>query len=63
MSLGLGLGLVAGLCGAVRAASTKFDVIYTWHRFKVLSPREMLLQDIAVTMSCHAGLGYGNDNL
>ena len=29
MSLGLGLGLVAGLRGTVRAASTRFDVIYT----------------------------------
>ena len=25
----LGLGLVASLCGGVRAASTRFDVIYT----------------------------------
>ena len=44
----LGLGLVASLCGAVRAASTRFDVIYTWPRFKVSSPRETLLQGIAV---------------
>ena len=46
MSLGLGLGLVAGLCGAVRAVSTRFDVIYL-PRFKVYSPRETLLQNIA----------------
>ena len=49
MSLGLlGLGLVAGLCGAVRAASTRFDVIYTWPRFKAYSSRKTLLQGIAV---------------
>ena len=48
MSLALGSGLVAGLCGAVRAASTRFDVIYTWPRFKVHSPRKTPLQGITV---------------
>ena len=48
MSLALGSGLVAGLCGAVRAASTRFDAIYTWPGFKAHSPRETTLQNIDV---------------
>ena len=42
------MGLVASLCGAVRAASTRFDVIYTRPRFKVHLPRETLMQGVAV---------------
>ena len=48
----LGLGLVASLCGAVRAASTSFDVIYTHER-----------RCRRASLSFHAGLGYGTDNL
>ena len=48
MSSGSGLGLVAGLCAALSAGSTRFGEIHTSPRFKVYSPRETLLQDVDV---------------
>ena len=61
MSLGLGLGLVAGLCGAVRAASMRFDAIY----ISDLGLRYIRHERrcCRTTLSLHAGLGYGIDNL